>query len=113
MPTQERIRILDADGISSRKIAARLGVSRNTVAKYVTQQDFSPSPTTRQPASLVDAYAHTGEAWLLEGLGRPRKQRHTGTRVYEGLVAARGGTGPASPVPRRLNRGRDRRPSAA
>jgi len=106
MPTQERIRILDADGISSRKIAARLGVSRNTVAKYVNQQDFSPSPTTRQPASLVDAYAHIVEGWLLDDLRQPRKQRHTGKRVYDRLVAEHGFTGSYSTVQRWVKRWR-------
>lgn len=109
MPTQERIRTLDADGISSRKIAAQLGVSRNTVAKYVNQQDFSPAPPKRQPASLVDVYAHIVEGWLLDDLRQPRKQRHTGRRVYDRLVAEHGFVGSYSTVQRWVKRWRQAR----
>lgn len=101
--------MLDADGISSRKIAAQLGVSRNTVAKYVNQQDFSPSPPTRQSTSLVDAYANIVQGWLLDDLGQPRKQRHTGKRVYDGLVAEHGFVGSYSTVQRWVKRWRQAR----
>ncbi|PWF27100.1 hypothetical protein DD236_01455 [Ancrocorticia populi] len=42
MPLIEDIRSLDRDGTSGREIARRLGVSRDTVAKYVAIDDFSP-----------------------------------------------------------------------
>lgn len=106
MPTQERIRTLDADGMPSRKIATQLGVSRNTVAKYVNQQDFSPSPPTRQPASLVDAYDNIVEGWLLDDLRQPRKQRHTGRRVYDRLVTEHDYTGSYATVQRWVKRWR-------
>ncbi len=109
MPIQERIRTLDADGMPGRKIAAQLRVSRNTVAKYVNQVDFSPSPPAVQVSSLVDAYANTVEEWLLDDLRQPRKQRHTGRRVYDRLVTEHGFTGSYSTVQRWVKRWRQAR----
>lgn len=109
MPIQERIRTLDGDGVPSRKIATELGVSRNTVAKYVNQQDFSPAPPVRQVASLVDEYEHIVERWLLDDLRQPRQQRHTGRRVYDRLVTEHGFTGSYSTVQRWVKRWRQSR----
>ena len=39
---QELIRTMSAEGRSEREIARELGISRNTVAKYVRKEDFSP-----------------------------------------------------------------------
>ena len=112
MPTQERIRTLDADGMASRQIATRLGISRNTVAKYVNQTDFSPAPPTRQPASLVDAYANIVEGWLIDDLRQPRKQRHTGRRVFDRLVAEYDFSGSYATVQRWVKRWRQSRAEA-
>ena len=109
MPIQERIRTLDADGMPGRKIATQLRVSRNTVAKYVNQVDFSPSPPAVQVSSLVDAYANIVEEWLLDDLRQPRKQRHTGRRVYDRLVTEHGFTGSYSTVQRWVKRWRQAR----
>jgi transposase len=109
MPKQERIRTLDAAGVSSREIAARLRVSRNTVAKYVNQEDFSPSPQTLQVSSLVDTYAHIVEEWLTDDLQQPRKQRHTGRRVYDRLVIEHGFAGSYATVQRWVKRWRQAR----
>ena len=109
MPVQERIRTLDADGVPGRKIAAELRISRNTVAKYVNQIDFSPTPPTVQVTSLVDAYANIVEQWLLDDLRQPRKQRHTGRRVYDRLVTEHGFVGSYSTVQRWVKRWRQAR----
>lgn len=109
MPTQERIRTLDADGVPGRKIAAELRISRNTVAKYVNQVDFSPTPPAVQVTSRVDAYANIVEEWLLDDLRQPRKQRHTGRRVYDRLVTEHGFAGSYSTVQRWVKRWRQAR----
>lgn len=109
MPIQERIRMLDADGMPGRKIAAELRVSRNTVAKYVNQIDFSPIPPTLQVTSLVDAYANIVEEWLLDDLRQPRKQRHTGRRVHDRLVTEHGFTGSYATTQRWVKRWRQAR----
>ena len=109
MPTMERIRAMDARGVSARQIAKELGLSRNTVAKYVGREDFSPKPVTHAPRSMVDAYAHIIEGWLTGDLREPRKQRHTGRRVYDRLVAEHGFTGSYSTVQRWVKRWRQSR----
>ena len=49
--TRECIREMSIRGSSQREIARTLGVSRNTVAKYLAE-DLSPkAPVTRTPAS--------------------------------------------------------------
>ncbi|GDZ72083.1 hypothetical protein MCC01990_04950 [Bifidobacteriaceae bacterium MCC01990] len=41
---QQRIRVLDAHGMSWRSIAKEVGVARDTVAKYAGREDCSPGP---------------------------------------------------------------------
>src|SRR5680860_1147585 len=56
MSVQENIRTLDSQGIPGREIARRLGVSRDAVAKYADQKDFSPAPAaprTRPGGSVL------------------------------------------------------------
>ena len=84
---QQRIRILDAQGVSWREIAGRLGVSRDTVRKYATMEDRSPKPAAgKGRRSLIDAYSGTVDSWLAADRLMPRKQRHTARRVYDSLV---------------------------
>ena len=99
--TRECIREMSIRGSSQREIARTLGVSRNTVAKYLAE-DLSPkAPVTRTPASPTMApYADEVRGWL-EADGRaPRKQRHTAKRVYDRLVDERGFDGSLSTVER-------------
>lgn len=60
MPIQEDIRKLDQAGVSQRQIAQRLGISRDSVAKYIHQSDFSPKPqpSVQRPGGSVIAF-HT------------------------------------------------------
>jgi len=103
MTTIENIRALDARGVSGRQIAEQLGVSRDSVAKYVAAQDFSPTPPkpTSRPARCVLA-GLTDEIteWLTGDLQKPRKQRHTAKRVFDRLRAEHGYRGSYSPVQR-------------
>lgn len=51
------IQILHKRGMSIRSIASQLGVSRNTVRKYLRSQPVQPAYTPRPPAaSLLDPY---------------------------------------------------------
>ncbi len=63
--TRECIREMSIRGSSQREIARTLGVSRNTVAKYLAE-DLSPkAPVTRTPASPTMApYADEVRGWL-------------------------------------------------
>lgn len=111
MPIQERIRALDAQGVSGRAIAREVGVSRDTVAKYVKEIDYSPvAPVT---AGGPGMFALTGftdviDEWLDGDRGSPRKQRHTARRVFDRLGTERGYTGSYSPVQRYVKAWRER-----
>lgn len=99
----ENIRALDAQGVSGRQIAQRLGVSRDAVAKYVAAEDFSPPPPrarSRTGASVLAGFTELIEAWLAEDEQRPRKQRHTAQRIFDRLRAEHGYEGSYSPVVR-------------
>jgi len=105
---QQRIRILDAQGVSWREIARRLGVSRDTVRKYATMEDCSPKPAVRKGRrSLTDAYSGTVDSWLFADRLMPRKQRHTARRVYARLVEEEDFEGSYSSVQRYVKRWRE------
>ncbi|BBY98336.1 hypothetical protein MFAL_33520 [Mycolicibacterium fallax] len=74
MTMQEQIRKLDAAGVSARQIAKDLGISRDSVAKYIAVQDFSPKPPVihRRPgASVLTGFTSVIDEWLAEDEGRP------------------------------------------
>ena len=105
MSVQEQIRRLDAEGVPARQIARDLGVSRDSVAKYVAERDFSPRPVVvhRRPGGSVFAkHAATVDGWLADDEKRPRKQRHTAQRIFDRLVAECGYQGSYSPVQRHV-----------
>jgi transposase len=68
------------NGISQRKIAKQLGISRNTVKKYIDNPEF---PDSKRKAgkrkSLLDPYLSNIEAWLKEDID------YTGTWIYDRL----------------------------
>lgn len=103
MTVVERIRQLDAEGVSGREIARRLNVSRDSVAKYAAAEDFSPvvPVVTARPGSVALAGLEPViEGWLADDERRPRKQRHTAQRVFDRLVAEHSYAGSYSPVQR-------------
>lgn len=105
---QQRIRILDAQGVSWREISRRLGVSRDTVRKYATMEDCLPKPAVRKGRrSLIDAHSETVDSWLSADRLMPRKQRHTARRVYARLVEDEGFEGSYSSVQRYVKRWRE------
>ena len=90
MPTQENIKEMNRNGISERKIAEKLGIARNTVRKYVNQQDFSLKPDLVTRNSIVDDYAHFIVGLLQDDSIQHRKLRHTVTRIHARLVEEHG-----------------------
>lgn len=63
-PIQQRIRILDARGVSWRRIAREVGVSRQTVRKYAQLEDCSPKPPVRaESRSKLDPYKPLIDKW--------------------------------------------------
>lgn len=109
------IREMEAAGVSRSKIARKLYLSRNTVAKYADMEDMSPAtpvPAERwRPA--VDAYAREIDSMLEADLGAPRKQRHTAKRVYDKLVEESGYEGSYSSVQRYVREWRRARAASA
>lgn len=113
--TQGCIREMHARGCSQREIARDLGISRNTVARYVGKGDFSPAPptTVERGRPAIDPYADTVSRWLESDAAAPRKQRHTARRVYDRLVEEEGYRGSLSTVERFVRRWREGRRGAA
>lgn len=81
------------EGLSQRQIAKKLGISRNTVKKYLSATEV---PTTIQRQRI---YTNTKEysdetkrilpiidQWLEDDLKRWGKQNHTAARMYQRLV---------------------------
>ncbi len=74
------------DGMSIREIARRTGLSRNTVRKYLSNNELEPSyPALRSPSKLDD-YGEILTSWLFRESRRHRKQRRTVKRLYRDLV---------------------------
>lgn len=77
------------DGKSNRQIALELGISRNTVKKVVAEEQVTvPIYCRIQPIQfpVMGSYLPIIEAWLEEDSRAPRKQQHTGKRIYDRLV---------------------------
>lgn len=100
----ERIRrAVRLEGKSQRQVADDLGHSRKTVAKAL-RHSSPPGYCRHQPASrpVLDPFLSIIDAWLEADRQQPRKQRHTGTRIYERLRDEYGFTGSLSAVRRYL-----------
>ena len=71
---------LKKKGLSQRKIARKLGISRNTVKKYLENPEFPESQKKGgKRKSLLDPYACNIEAWLEEDFD------YKGTWIYDRL----------------------------
>jgi transposase len=89
MAQQTAIKALQHQGLGPSAIAARLGLDRKTVRKYLAQDDFSPQPPpVRVPrSSKLDPYHAVIQQWLAEDARTFYKQRHTAQRILERLRA--------------------------
>lgn len=80
-------RKVKVDGLSQREAARQLGRSRKTVKKALLH---SAPPGYRRKAPpacpVIEPVAPIIDAWLSEDKGKPPKQRHTMTRIFERLV---------------------------
>jgi transposase len=75
------------DHVSLREIAKRLGVSRNTVRRYIRAGTVLPSYPERQSPSKLDGFAAKLADWLNTEAKRPRKQRRTLKQIHADLSA--------------------------
>lgn len=102
---QGRVRGTHAGGLSAREVSRRLGVSRNTVAKYLAKQDFSPPPPAAPERAQPAMEGCRGDRGVVAGGGRLRPAQaapHRQARV--GAAARRGGPRRALPAAERLVR---------
>jgi len=63
------------DQVSLREIAGRLGISRNTVRRYLRSEITEPSYAERRSPSAIDKYAFQLSALLKTEAAKSRKQR--------------------------------------
>ena len=75
------------DHVSLREIAKRLGVSRNTVRKYLRTDTTEPNYSTRRTPSALDSYAFKLSVWLKTEANKPRKQRRTLKQMHADLCS--------------------------
>lgn len=71
--------------VSLREISRRLGVSRNTVRRYLRGGIVLPRYPQRNSPSKLDGYASQLSEWLKKEAGRPRKQRQTLKQLHAEL----------------------------
>jgi transposase len=77
-------------GKSLRKIAEDSGHHFNTVKKYVDRENWNAEYTPRKAReSLLDPLKPVIDEWIREDLKRRRKDRRTGTKIYNDLKSDR------------------------
>ena len=73
------------DQVPLREIARRLGISRNTVRRYLRLEMTEPAYSERRSASAIDKYAFQLAALLKTEASKNRKQRRTLKQIHEDL----------------------------
>ena len=68
------------------ELARMTGHSRNTIKKAIRGEAWGYKERTHQPFPVLDGYLGIIDGWLEGDKDRPKKQRHTGRRVYNRLV---------------------------
>ncbi len=81
------IRRMRREGKSVSAIARDVGVSRDTVYRYLRMDDLSPKmPAKATRGSRLDPWRPLIESWLDEDRRCWRKQRHTAHRIWVRLT---------------------------
>ena len=73
------------DQVPLREIARRLGISRNTVRRYLRSETTEPSYADRRSPSAIDKYAFQLSELLKTEAAKSRKQRRTLKQLHEEL----------------------------
>lgn len=95
--------LFEREGLSQRQIAKKLGISRNTVAKYLKQDAVLPTAVERKQIYSNQQYSEETqrvipiiEQWLQEDQHVWKKQKHTAARIHRRLQDEYDFTGSAS-----------------
>jgi transcriptional regulator with XRE-family HTH domain len=73
------------DQIPLREISRRLGISRNTVRRYLRSETTEPTYAERRIASGLDKYSVQLSGWLKAETSKPRKQRRSLKQIHADL----------------------------
>lgn len=73
------------DQVSLKEIARRLGISRNTVRRYLRSETVESTYSERRSTRAIDKYAFQLSALLKTEAARSRKQRRTLKQIHEDL----------------------------
>ena len=85
-------------GKGIREIARETGHDRKTIRKVLRGERSGYGQRECQPYPVLGPYLSRIDSWLEGDRNAPRKQRHTGTRIYHRLVNEAGFTGSATTV---------------
>ena len=85
-------------GKTIREITRETGHSRNTVKKVLKNEHIGYSLRQSQPFPSLGPYLGTIDKWLANDKDSPKKQRHTGTRIYNRLKNEKNYQGASSTV---------------
>ncbi len=84
MSNVQSILQLRREGESITDISKKVGVSRDTVYKYLSKDDFSPKiPAKAAGKSVMDEYKSFIEGYLDEDKQNWHKQHHSAKRIFE------------------------------
>lgn len=99
------------EGWSIRRISRQLDVARQTVRKALASAEPPRYQLSKpRPAPIMDPYGEVIRTWLTQDAQAPPKQRHTGKRIYDRLVAEYGFAGAEPSVRRVVARVRPKQP---
>jgi transposase len=92
-------RLVRRDGVSQRAAARRLGLSRNTVAKWLAYEGMVEPryPKRVATASILDPYKEQLATWLKADSQRPRRERRDIKAMFQ-AIRAMGYGGSRGPV---------------
>ncbi len=80
------------DGRSIRDIAKSTGLSRNTVKKYLANDEVEPKYSRNKVPNNLDEYSETLNSWLHRESNRSRKQRRSVKQLFYNLTISGTGT---------------------
>ncbi len=87
VPQQHYIHFLrQVDGCSIQEIAERVNVNWRTAKRYADREDWNQQKAVRDRRyPVLGPYIEIIDTWLIEDERLPRKQRQTGTRIFNRL----------------------------